>query len=144
MGEGTPARWAREGSLQRQFNFGHVYFEVPVSHICFFLFSSPSLLRSRTSSRAAAGKGPPRLPTSPTSILATEQPTTCLAPFLSQRSQQVFSSLTPRCSQFLRGNAERILEEGISENILTKRNNYSCLFLLIIVLAQDRKSPGLL
>lgn len=34
MGEEMRVRWIREGSLQRQFNFGHVCFEVPVSHIC--------------------------------------------------------------------------------------------------------------
>lgn len=42
VGEERRVCRGREGSLQGQFNFGCVYFEVLVSHICFFLFSSPS------------------------------------------------------------------------------------------------------
>lgn len=82
----------REGSLQRQFNFGLVYFEVPVSHIWFFLFNSLSQLWSCTSSWAA-GEGPACLPTS---TLSTGQTTVCLAPFLSHGSHPVTSYFTLR------------------------------------------------
>lgn len=84
--------WLGEGSLQRQFNFGLVYFEVPVSHIWFFLFNPLSQLWSCTSSWAA-GEGPACLPTS---TLSTGQPTVCLAPFLSHRAHPVISYFTSR------------------------------------------------
>lgn len=85
MGEETRASWVREGSLQRQFNFGCVYFEGPVSHICFFLSNSLSRLWSGTISRAALDRVPLAFPT-----FTTEQPTICLAPLLKQGSQGHF------------------------------------------------------